>query len=173
MRYASKPRYPAPIIQPADRADIPQLVRVIIAAESPSLLTFLRYPSPESKTKAAREMIKALEKVFDMRDVFVMKAVDADTESITATAFWQLNGYTEKELGIMENESEYNPEQQATQEAMLTARFLPSRTSEINSHPGEALTEHIKARFLAFLDAWTNGTKHIYLALLMTDPRFQ
>jgi hypothetical protein len=100
MSKSARPGYQAPTIKAAERADILVLVCVTIAAESGSVIHFLRYPSPEQNAKLARALIKVLDENFDAPQLLNMKALDADTKEITVMAIWQLNGYGNKKLGI-------------------------------------------------------------------------
>jgi ribosomal protein S18 acetylase RimI-like enzyme len=185
MRNSARPRYQARTIKPAERADILVLVCVTIAAESGSVLHFLRYPSPEQNAKLARALIKVLDENFDAPQLLIMKALDADTKEITAMAIWQLNGYGNKKLGIPSEEENFGatfnqPEGKpglrvGPGDVMLAAGLLlPSDTHiRAEQEQASALWQYIEAKFSIFFNTWTAPTKHIYLTYLMTDPRFQ
>ena len=108
-----------------------------------------------------------------MPELIFMKAIDADTKVITGIAVWQRKGYKRKELGASSAESEEALEGEATTDAMFASRLLLPRNANDQEEPGAALMKYIVSEHSAFLDSWTKGTKHIYLAILMTDPRFQ
>jgi len=165
MRSTSRPRYPPPIILPAVRADIPELVRVHVDALHADLLTILQFPSPEKFTRA---MIKLLDENFDAPQLLIMKALDAETKEITAMAIWQLKGYDPKELGV--DHSNFGAASKLFRPQDLSAGVL---LANVQQEPQSAIGQYIQSQFTAFLDSWTKGTKYIYLALLMTDPRFQ
>lgn len=173
MRKPTRPRYPAPILLPAERADIPDLVRITIAAESASVISFLCYPSPEHRARLARDIIKKIDEVFDSPQFLLMKALDADTREITAMAAWQLKGYKKEELGMNVAESEETTRFWPAEESTFASGLLVAQKVNGNEEPGGALMKHIISHNTAFFDSWTKGTKHIYLAILMTDPRFQ
>lgn len=150
MRSTSGPRYPPPIICPASFEDVPDLVRVHINAEQSDLLHKVAWPSEE-------EYIELVTEVFNLAiqypSIMMMKAVDAETKEITALALWQLIGYDQKDL--------------------QQARPLVHAGSLLSNHQNRAFNKYIDQNFRKFLDAWATPTKHFYLALLMTDPKFQ
>ncbi|EED22083.1 conserved hypothetical protein [Talaromyces stipitatus ATCC 10500] len=149
MRTRIPSRFPVPIIQFAERNDIPELVRVWLAAERTNLLMFYHFPTEESRSEYAEQAIKVLDENFDDPHLLLLKAVDPDTSRITAMAVWQKRGYGQ-----------------------------PSAQSEdIFAGAGDSdqipLERYIDTQFKRFLASWAQNSKHLYLALLMTDPNFQ
>lgn len=161
MRSKSGPRYPAPIIVPAVRTDIPTLIDIFIDANSPNLMAFVSWPSREELIK---RITKEFEDVFDSPEYWIMKALDANTKEITAMAAWQPIGYKE--------EREFGAEYQLgkVNSMSLSAGIILAPTQEL---PRSPLQKYLLDAMNAFHDEWIQGTKCIYLNLLMTDPRFQ
>ncbi|RDW60671.1 hypothetical protein BP6252_12054 [Coleophoma cylindrospora] len=151
MRSISRPHYPPPIISPATFADIPDLVRVQVNAERPNLLHQIAWPSEDEYAKMLTDMFTV---GISYPSMLLMKAVDADTNEITALAMWQQIGYEEKEPSA--------PAPMQVQAGLL----FPARQNR-------AFNKFIDQTFRDFLDAWATPTKHLSLVLLMTDPKFQ
>lgn len=181
MRTPVRSRYPPPIIQLAHRDDIPELVRVWFAAESSSVLMFLRFPTPEAKSEIIKQVTKQFEDNWGKPNLLIVKALDADTKQITALAVWQ------KKEGISLNDDSSNDifaaagtlfnintnEDNTTRSQHRTSSTCLIGDNEQVSLPGEALEKYIDTQCKAFLVSWTGNTKNFYLALLMTDPQFQ
>jgi GNAT superfamily N-acetyltransferase len=160
MRSLSGPRYPPPILVPAVRADIPDMARVYADAERPNLLTRVLW-SPE---KLAKTLIKELDANFDNPRLLITKALDADTKELTAFGIWQLTGYDSKELSV----------DQSTLKSPRPSNFKAGLLLSIDQdEPLSPIGQYINSAFEDFLNGWFKGTKFIYLALLMTDPKFQ
>jgi GNAT superfamily N-acetyltransferase len=163
MRSTSRPRYPPPIILPSERHDIPELVRIYLDAESSNLLHNLVLPS---RKKAARELIKVLDDNFDNPQLRLMKAVDPESGDITAMAAWQLKGYAPEELEGLRPDA-------------VSKVFPPLQLNggifhgKVEGKPPPGLGQYVNDQMTSFLDDWTRDLKHLYLALLMTDPRYQ
>jgi len=160
MRSISGPCYPPPILVPAVRADIPDMARVYADAERPNLLTRVLW-SPE---KLAKNLIKELDENFDNPRLLITKALDADTKELTAFGIWQLAGYDPKELGVDQSTL------QLSRPSNFKAGLLLSTDLD---EPLSPIGQYINSAVKDFLDTWLKGTKFIYLALLMTDPKFQ
>ena len=159
----SRPRLPPPIVLPAERHDIPELVRIYLDAESTNLLHNLMF---SSRKKQGREVVKLLEDNFDNPHLLLVKAVDAESGDITAMAAWIRRGYTAEELGISAPEAAVKN----LHPLQLNAGIVHADTEE-KSPPG--LGQYINDQMKSFLDEWTKDLKHISLELLMTDPRYQ
>jgi len=154
-----KPRYPGPILLPALRADIPDLVRVFMAAEASNIMTFIRYPTPEEKAAVAKDMIKLIDEQFDSPRLLIMKAVDTEAGVITGMGIWVRKGYWG--VGI-------DGEATLGMHAGQLLRKGVGVRGDTN-----ALNRYIETQFSKFLFEWTRETKHLYLALLFVDPEFQ
>jgi len=163
MRSSSRPRYPPPIVLPAERPDIPELVRIYLDAESGNLLYNLMMGS---RKKFGRELIKIFEDNFDNPQLLLMKAVDPDSGDITAMAAWQLQGYTPEEL----KSSRSDAASKVFPPLRLHAGVFHGR---IEGKPLPGLGQYVNDQLISFLNDWTTDLKHLYLALLMTDPQYQ
>jgi GNAT superfamily N-acetyltransferase len=155
-------RYPAPIIKLAERCDIPAMIQVIIDAQSSDVLSWFTYPTEEDKKKIALDMTQELEKIWDSPAARFVKAVDVETGEIASVALWQLKGYNFK-----------NEEGNYELNSLLDSFRLPPRSRDGEKDPRQILGDHIHAKFAEFFASWTDNTKHMYLAVLMTAPRFQ
>lgn len=187
MRTLVRSRYPAPIILPAERIDIPELVRVVVDAQRSSVLNFYAYPTEEDKAKAAALLTKILEDNWGAPHLLIIKALDPDTKVITAMAIWQLKGYSKEELAAnpTKNPSWLSDSYQLSDKlrfhdppcgVMLAAGMLLQNTKVNSQNEGKSpkdIEKYVGSQMRAFFDSWTDPTKHIYLAFLMTDPRFQ
>ncbi|KAH6709127.1 acyl-CoA N-acyltransferase [Leptodontidium sp. MPI-SDFR-AT-0119] len=165
--------YPAPLILPAKREDIPRLVEIYILAEKRDLLTIFENVESSLITKW---LIKLLDEQFDAPELRLMKAVDRDSGEITALAFWWLRGWglegkiEDKTGGEIEFERE-------RERRFLFPPFLGCKTTRHKAvkeeHISSPLQKHIADEFAAFEDSWIVGTKCMNLSLLMTDPKYQ
>jgi ribosomal protein S18 acetylase RimI-like enzyme len=185
MRTLVRRRFPAPIILPAERTDIPALVRITVEAQRSSVLNFYAYPTEEDKAKVAAELAKLLDENWDAPHVLIAKAVDPETKEITAMAIWQLKGYSKEELGGKATEfsgsmshldrPSWDMRLRDSRNTLLAAGMLLVNEfdSQYKEKSGSSLEQYVDTHFRAFLDSWTKGTKHIYLSWLATDPRFQ
>ncbi|EEA26208.1 hypothetical protein TMatcc_005538 [Talaromyces marneffei ATCC 18224] len=164
MRTPVRPRFPPPIIKFAERDDIPELVRVWLAAERTNLLMFYHFPTEESRSEYAREVIKQFEDNFDQPHLLILKAVDPETKQIAAMAVWQKMGYKDcaRSDGLF-----------AAAGLMLNGTLESSRDGFTPNSVTQSLERYIATQFEQFLASWSRDSKHLYLALLMTDPRFQ
>ncbi|KAH7364092.1 hypothetical protein BKA65DRAFT_472433 [Rhexocercosporidium sp. MPI-PUGE-AT-0058] len=169
--------YPAPLILPAERPDIPRLVEIYMLAEKRDLLTIFENADPSLITKW---FIKLLEEKFDKPEVRLMKAVDRESGEITALAFWWLRGWglgdkvekneEEKTKGRFGGDGER--ERQFLHPPLLRFERSGYRGVE-EEHIWSPLQEHISDEFDAFVKSWIVGTKVMNLSLLMTDPKYQ
>lgn len=164
MRKPARPRFPPPIIKFAERDDIPELVRVWLAAERTNLLMFYHFPTEESRSEYAKEVIKQFEENFDKPHLLVLKAVDPETKQITAMAVWQKRGYR------------FSPQSDdifAAGGIVLNGTLTTSSDDVFLNSATQSLENYIQTQFEQFLASWSRDSKHLYLALLMTDPNFQ
>lgn len=157
-------RYPPPTILPAVRSDIPSIIDVWLAAKAPDLLYLnVSLPDDEQAERWARD----LNRFFDDPLISIIKAVDWNDENrVTAVAIWMKKNYAkgegEKELG------------RGNLEVMWTGGLLiDGKVKEEGEEKRTPLEDYIRTRQMNFNAAWTDKTKHIELALLMTDPLFQ
>lgn len=164
MRTPARPRYPPPIIKFAERDDIPELVRVWLAAERTDLLMFYSLPTEESRSEYAKDVIKQLDDNFDKPHLLILKAVDPETKQITAMAVWQKKGYRLSP----------QPDDMFAAGGIILKRTLASSEDGMSSQSvRQSLNDYIQTQFERFLASWSRDSKHLYLALLMTDPDFQ
>jgi GNAT superfamily N-acetyltransferase len=164
MRTPVRSRFPPPLIKLAERDDIPELVRVWLAAERTNLLMFYHFPTEESKSEYAKQVIKQFEDNFDKPHLLILKAVDPDTNQITALAVWQKRGY---------KLSAQTDKLFAAAGIMLNGALESSSDGVCSNTVIQSLERYIETQFEQFLASWSRSSKHLYLALLMTDPRFQ
>ncbi|PVH85754.1 hypothetical protein DL98DRAFT_511303 [Cadophora sp. DSE1049] len=182
MRSKSKHRdtYPAPLILPAEKKDIPRLVDIYILAEERDLI--LMFDNiPLSLVK--KWLIDILEEQFDGPELRLMKAVDRESGEIAALGFWWLRGW-----GLEEKSGEgivspfqgrigngFGHEKERAQ-PFLFPPLLESNNSQLSASsegPGSPLQRHISKSFKAFEKSWITKTKCLNLSLLMTDPMYQ
>lgn len=125
---------------------------------------FYHFPTEESRSEYAKEVIKQFEDNFDKPHLLVLKALDPETKQITAMAVWQKRGY------------KLSPQSDDifTAGGIVFNRTLTSSSGRIVSNTdSKSLEGYIQSQFEQFLASWSRDSKHLYLALLMTDPRFQ
>ncbi|KAH7417415.1 acyl-CoA N-acyltransferase [Cadophora sp. MPI-SDFR-AT-0126] len=182
MRSKSNHRtYPAPLILPAERNDIPRLVEIYVLAEAHDLILTV---DSINLSLVRKWLIEILEEQFDGPELRLMKAVDRECGEITALAFWWLRGWgLEKEkngLGITPGlyGQNLNGIGNGNERAkpFLFPPLLESNNSQVSPSadgPGSPLQKHISKSFKAFEDAWVTRTKYLHLSLLMTDPKYQ
>jgi GNAT superfamily N-acetyltransferase len=154
-----KPHHPAPIVLPALRADIPDLVRVFMAADASNVLTFIRYRTSEERAALAKEMIRVLDENFDAPQLLFVKAMDLEAGVISGMGIWQRKGYSGDGLGGEDNFG-------------MHAGQLFGKRVDVRGD-GDVLNEHISNHVKKFMLEWTRETKHLYLAFLFVDPEFQ
>lgn len=162
MRLASGPRYPPPIIVPAVRADVPELVRIMFDAKAPDLLSFFFLSNGGDLEDQIKKTTSMFNKSLDDPQQMVMKALDADTQEITACSVW--------------NFKNFEAERYAESERRSAAQFMAGHPLPISLEGKSAphpLEKYLLEKFNAFQDAWMKETKNFYLGLLMTDPKFQ
>jgi GNAT superfamily N-acetyltransferase len=153
-----RPRYEPPKLQRAERADIPDLARVWINAEKGNLVHKLQWPS---KKDAAKLFIKMLNIVIDVPQILCMKAIDVETNVISAFAIWQFHGYdlhTENLKSTLQH---------------FGAAGILMANSEDDPYDPDPLGKYINDEFKEFFHSWFKSTKFISVAWLMTDPQFQ
>ncbi|EPE24707.1 Acyl-CoA N-acyltransferases (Nat) [Glarea lozoyensis ATCC 20868] len=149
-------RYPAPHLSPATPLDIPVLAEVIIAAHTQDLFGWLSFPSEADKRNAVAILIKDLEKGLANPGIRVVKAVDVESGEIAAVAVWKFRGHRFDEI-----------------EEGLDVLSLLSGVGTRAEDPRKRMGDYLGMKFLEFFTAWSDSTKHLYLAFLMTAPRFQ
>jgi GNAT superfamily N-acetyltransferase len=154
-----KPPSPAPIVCPALRADIPDLVRVFMAADASNLLSFVRYRTSEERAAFAKKIIRAFDEIFDAPQLLFTKAMDAEAGVITGVGIWQKNGYSGDGLGEEDHLG------------MHAGQLWGKRVD--GKGEGDVLFEYISNQMKKFMFEWTRETKHLYLAFLFVDPEFQ
>ncbi|KAG4429455.1 hypothetical protein IFR05_015066 [Cadophora sp. M221] len=167
--------YPAPLILPAKREDIPRLVEIYILAEKRDLLTIFENADNSLITKW---LIKLLDEQFDAPELRFMKAVDRETGEITALAFWWLRGWgLEKKVEGKDAASGEIGYERKGERRFFLPPLLGSRNTGLDvvkeEHISSPLQKHIADEFAAFEDSWIVGTKCMNLSLLMTDPKYQ
>jgi GNAT superfamily N-acetyltransferase len=165
-----QPQYPPPILKRAERSDIKEIVRLTFDAESNSVVSFIMYRTPEEKLAAQNHLITELQRSWDDPRLIAIKALDPITKQMTAIALWTLRGYKKDELEVEAlQEGESTSYGEGELQKVLLALYSGSRVGE----SGERLGSYIEKGIQKFIDTWARQSKHIYLALLMTDPNFQ
>tara|TARA_R110002060_G_scaffold14596_1_gene20477 strand:- start:821 stop:1093 length:273 start_codon:yes stop_codon:yes gene_type:complete len=89
MRSKFKPRdtYPAPLILPAEKKDIPRLVDIYVLAEAHDLILMADHIS---LSLVKEWLIDVLQEQFYAPELRLMKAVDRESGEIAALGFWWL-----------------------------------------------------------------------------------
>ncbi|KAK0119291.1 hypothetical protein ONS95_008138 [Cadophora gregata] len=183
MRSKSKHRdaYPAPLILPAEKKDIPRLAEIYILAEAHDLILLV---DNVAHSRVKKWLIGVLEEKFDAPELRLMKAVDRDSGEITALAFWWLRGWglVEKEGRELVSGHQIQVRNGLVQSGERPSPFLyppllqsntPQFTASSSDPNDSPLQRHISRSFRAFEESWITKTKCLHLALLMTDPRYQ
>jgi GNAT superfamily N-acetyltransferase len=156
-------RYPPPLVLPAAKADIPSLVSIWLTAKRPDLLYQQSWPpSTWSSGNIDKNLASFLEQTFEIPEVMIMKAVDADTGQITALAMWEMRDYSPSVRGS--GNEKIRPR--------LAAGLLLGEVDSKDGYPGP-IYDYIGSQVLQFNEVWKKGIKLLELGLLMTDPAFQ
>ncbi|KAG4424776.1 hypothetical protein IFR04_002124 [Cadophora malorum] len=182
MRSKFKPRdtYPAPLILPAEKKDIPRLVDIYVLAEAHDLILMADHIS---LSLVKEWLIDVLQEQFDAPELRLMKAVDRESGEIAALGFWWLRGWglEEKSRYGMDTgfENRFRDGLDHEKERVHPFLFPPllessiSQVSASNGGPGTPLQRHLSKSFRTFEKSWITKTRCLNLSLLMTDPKFQ
>jgi len=137
----------------AERADIPDIIRVVMTAEKRNPLHILLSPSDKN---VIEDWTTLLNLIIDHPQFLIMKAIDVETSEIAACAIWQFKNY---ELEDTKSHPQY-----------LAAAGMMLLDDSKDDKP--TLGQYVNDSINEFLKSWSK-TKFLYVAVLMTDPRFQ